>query len=369
MKRAKFYLMGILAVLFFSAPVFSGDLAPSDSRDRYSTYTFDDIYNRLSSGTDRAKTVAGSAPSGAISPTDHDLNEIMQVAPALDDNTGAGLGDVISGKTFWGLKNGVGWGTLTGAIKNIEITSSDLSTSTEFSAGVYPAFNLQDIDSDLTADNIKRGTVMFGLEGGYVPLSRPNGVAKTTGEANLKCVDLMHNHLLSSCEGNIYEGQDAKEKAGIPWPVPRFVDNPDGTVTDNLTGLIWLKNANCVITYSSDINPVLHTKTWAPSLKFINHLGTGQCGLTDGSIAREWRLPNIKELQSLVDYGRVGPALPAGHPFTGFQSAFYWSSTTGFPSSFEAWGLDFNTGKTMTQRKWEEAAAVTGYILPVRGPY
>jgi hypothetical protein len=32
---------------------------------------------------------------------------------------------------------------------------------------------------------------------------------------------------------------------GVAWPNPRFTDNSDGTVTDNLTGLIWLKNANC----------------------------------------------------------------------------------------------------------------------------
>ena len=36
---------------------------------------------------------------------------------------------------------------------------------------------------------------------------------------------------------------------------------------------------------------------------------------------------NVKELQSLIDYGENGPALPAGHPFTGVQSSNYWSST------------------------------------------
>ena len=40
-------------------------------------------------------------------------------------------------------------------------------------------------------------------------------------------------------------GQDGEIKAGVAWPSPRFTDNSNGTVTDNLTGLIWLKNANC----------------------------------------------------------------------------------------------------------------------------
>ena len=38
---------------------------------------------------------------------------------------------------------------------------------------------------------------------------------------------------------------DGAIRAGVPLPSPRFTDNSDGTVTDNLTGLIWLKNANC----------------------------------------------------------------------------------------------------------------------------
>ena len=36
-----------------------------------------------------------------------------------------------------------------------------------------------------------------------------------------------------------------QQALGVEWPNPRFTDNGDGTVTDNLTGLIWLKDANC----------------------------------------------------------------------------------------------------------------------------
>src|SRR5512139_3706494 len=43
-------------------------------------------------------------------------------------------------------------------------------------------------------------------------------------------------------------GQDGDKQAGIAWPSPRFTDNKDGTVSDNLTGLIWLKDANCTDT-------------------------------------------------------------------------------------------------------------------------
>ena len=40
-------------------------------------------------------------------------------------------------------------------------------------------------------------------------------------------------------------GDDGELEKGVAWPNPRFTDNNNGTVTDNLTGLIWLKHANC----------------------------------------------------------------------------------------------------------------------------
>jgi hypothetical protein len=56
--------------------------------------------------------------------------------------------------------------------------------------------------------------------------------------------------------------------------------------------------------------------------------GEGRRELTDGSKVGDWRLPNYRELQSLIDYGRYNPALPEGTPFTAVQSFPYWSSTT-----------------------------------------
>ena len=101
---------------------------------------------------------------------------------------------------------------------------------------------------------------------------------------------------------------------------PRFADNQDGTVTDLLTGLIWLQDANC-----------FGRMPWADGLVVSNTLADGDCGLTDGSMAGDWRLPNIRELYSLFlpdfSFDRV-PALPADHPFSGVQSLFYWSATT-----------------------------------------
>jgi hypothetical protein len=111
-------------------------------------------------------------------------------------------------------------------------------------------------------------------------------------------------------------GDDGDLEKGVAWPDPRLTDNGDGTVTDNLTGLIWLTNANC-----------FGEKSWSAALNDCNTLASGTCGLTDGSVAGDWRLSNIKEFQSLIDYGSTPFVLPSGHPFVNV-GGWYWSSTT-----------------------------------------
>ena len=96
---------------------------------------------------------------------------------------------------------------------------------------------------------------------------------------------------------------DGTLEKGVAWPTPRFTDNGNGTVTDKLTGLVWLKDANC-----------MGFKTWDDALAAANGLADGQCGLADGSKPLDWRLPNVRELASLIDYGNQNPALPGAHP-------------------------------------------------------
>jgi hypothetical protein len=148
---------------------------------------------------------------------------------------------------------------------------------------------------------------------------------------------------------------DGDLEKGVAWPTPRFIDNKNGTVTDKLTRLIWTKNA-CAF----------GQKTWADALSAANSLASGTiAGLTDGSKAGDWRLPNVRELQTLVDYGRSYPAFPApaDFPFTGAQSDRYWSSSSrGMndpPSAVQAWHVYFgdgsvnsNTGKGNLYYMW-----------------
>jgi hypothetical protein len=115
----------------------------------------------------------------------------------------------------------------------------------------------------------------------------------------------------------------------------RFKDNGDGTVIDSDTGLMWTKNANLpgdkMLFYEAE--------------DYIQEMNRGDVpnfGHTD------WRLPELEELRSLVDYTRytnMGHELPVGHPFENVQllrfgdfaagSIYFWTTkASGFFSLY-----------------------------------
>lgn len=161
---------------------------------------------------------------------------------------------------------------------------------------------------------------------------------------------------------SLHPGDDGDLERGMAWPDPRFTNNGDGTVADNLTGLIWLRDANCSLFNTP--------RTWEDALNIIvPQLADGYCGLTDGSSPGDWRLPNRNELFSLVDSQNWNPALPTGHPFINVQPAYddyYWSSTTSSPSYIWhlPWGVSLGHG-SMDLFNFPETDY--HFIWPVRG--
>ncbi len=147
-------------------------------------------------------------------------------------------------------------------------------------------------------------------------------------------------------------------------PDPRFSDNQDGTITDNLTGLIWLADANCLATLiPSHRGPM----AWQDGLGFVGDLNNGVYDCSDtsnqGSHQVDWRLPNVKELHSLVNYGEYDSALTPGHPFlnvTGGGS--YWTSTSGHEDAGDAWFVRLLNGRLSRESK-----ETLNFVLPVRG--
>ena len=155
----------------------------------------------------------------------------------------------------------------------------------------------------------------------------------------------------------------------------RFVDCGNGTVKDFKTGLFWLKNANC-----------FGPQNWATANTSAAGLGHGQCGLTDGSLPGDWRLPTLNcatgycspintatgEFASI--FGSACATVPyvlntagtgcwtGGNPFSGVQSGLYWSSTTYVGGPNNAWFVYLFDGRVVNVVK-----DFTVYVWPVRG--
>lgn len=158
---------------------------------------------------------------------------------------------------------------------------------------------------------------------------------------------------------SVIDGDDAAMSRGVAWPVGRYTDNQNGTVTDHLTGLIWLQNASC-----------LAPAVWANALSEANQLANGACGLTDSSAAGDWRLPNLLELESLIDASTSSPALTPGNQFTGVGNSIYWTSTSYFggqAGSGQAWAMRMSDGRYINDSVQNVKTLSENAVWAVRG--
>jgi Protein of unknown function (DUF1566) len=169
-----------------------------------------------------------------------------------------------------------------------------------------------------------------------------------------------------------------------------YTNNNDGTITDNNTKLMWEVKDDYPgnIGSSTDLDDVNNTYPWAGTCSgdSTTQCGTtadcsragGTCTASDGQSTgytifqwvaalnaenggagfaghNDWRIPNVKELQSIVDYGTYDPSVAAAFNAncstsgtvttqSCTQSDFYWSATTSAFSPNYAWGVYFDVG-------------------------
>ena len=132
-----------------------------------------------------------------------------------------------------------------------------------------------------------------------------------------KCYDTSGKEMGCPAAGKPLYGQDAQYR-GAP---PAYQDNGNQTVTDQNSGLMWMKSDDGA------------RRTWQGAVDYCN--GLNFAGRSD------WRLPTRFELDSIVDYGRSFPAI---HPVFSCQSSFYWSASIYVDDSVYAWGIFANDG-------------------------
>ena len=159
-----------------------------------------------------------------------------------------------------------------------------------------------------------------------------------------------------------------------------YQNNGDGTITDLNTGLMWEQKIRD-IDGGEGLHHVGRVFPWdsaAPTiwdwLEEVNtENGTGLAGYND------WRIPNVKELQSIVDYGTFSPPVDVAFnhnpgmlatcsvaecSLTGVGN--HWTSTTVALNTVMAWGVGFNAGGVFTDSKSDIlfVRAVRGGCVP-----
>ncbi len=189
---------------------------------------------------------------------------------------------------------------------------------------------------------------------------------------------------LSKCR-NKYAGAWTKlqqKLTGTTCDAPRYVDNNDGTITDNLTGLVWEKKSD-----NGDVHDVDNAYLWSTGSPwngdgtvFTSLLAVGGTSLNEVGFAgaNDWRLPTFAELQTIL---LPEPYLCATNPCvdSAFNSActggcnvttcsctkssYYWSSTTSQDDPSSTWAVALANGYVSVYSKI--GAAI--YVRAVRG--
>ena len=119
--------------------------------------------------------------------------------------------------------------------------------------------------------------------------------------------------------------------------VGNFTDNKDGTVSDSATGLMWQQAEGGSYQWGGitnvGSNPLVEALTYCTGLSLGGH--------------SDWRLPNIKELASIMDYAQSNPAINTTF-FPNASANFYWSSTPNATFASIAWGVIFGINGGVT---------------------
>jgi len=150
-------------------------------------------------------------------------------------------------------------------------------------------------------------------------------------------IKIGYSMLPKTGQTTIYQtGDDGTYQMGAPRAGPRFTDLGDGTIRDEVTGLMWAKDGTGLGCKNGEEITWTEAITWANGLDFA--------GYTD------WRLPNILELISIVNYGEGYPSVYNPY-FPNTLLDRYWTATTSPVISSFALGIIFQGGGMSLDRK------------------
>jgi len=247
-----------------------------------------------------------------------------------DTSTGnAGAGDILSGQVAW-----VHGSEVTGTIE----TRSWTSSTTAYNAGFYDQTDLAIADPDLAEGNIRAGKVIFGVDGAVY------------GGPNYITSPLLESGQIISYR----DGDDGYCKTGVSFNYQTEDIGGDLVTVDLRTGLMWAADGSAKGCNFGAMTGWGSAILWAHNLSFAGY--------------SDWRLPNIRELSSLLVYDAGIGAHYINHTFfPGTQVARYWSSTSCREITGCALYVDFSFGSIYRIDKEFHDFLPPVYLRVVRG--
>jgi len=197
------------------------------------------------------------------------------------------------------------------------VTTSDQRGTFTFTTTVVPTDCTGTLSDEVSAIGV-------GIEGCMVESLPSLAAVLVTGQT--ECWDVKGDGV--PCAGT---RQDGEIRAGVGL---RYTSHANGTITDQSTGLVWEKK-----TAANQFDAYM----WDEAFAYVASLNAVRFGGYD-----DWRLPNVRELASLIDYGKFNPAVSSEFDDCGNGSCTvggsYWSSTTTVSAPILAWRVNFYDG-------------------------
>ncbi len=324
-------------------------------------------------------------------------------------------GNVLSGTTF---SSSAGLGVAGTMPNNGAANFTPGAAAVPVPAGYYSGGQVN-TDANLVSGNIKSGVTIFGVTGIFLPPTCGNGVIDGTEQCDLGTLNGQ------TCVTQGFAGGTLRCGAGCVFDTSgcyatRYVDNSNGTITDEQTGLQWEKKVTldgtpdytnledadnnyqwagtCSVTTSKYCQPTAAAATACAAGVEGDATGCAQCTGGDGTCSasttawtwlvalnaanfgthNDWRLPRTAELEGLVDYADTSPPVinvafhgaSCGASCTDItspacactQSYYYWSASTFAPNPNDAWFVYFVNGYVYYGSK-----TYGSYVRAVRG--
>ena len=227
--------------------------------------------------------------------------------------------DILSGKKAW-----VDGAEVTGSsAAGSNVTGADGDISFTIPDGLYSGSKTATAqDSNLLAGNIADGVEIFGVTGDL----SGGGILKT-GQTTPYQTDYPGAGNTDGCDGAYQAGTAISYSWG---------DLSHDTVIDNVTGLMWASDGNGLGCYSGGSQNWTLAIAWAEDLDFAGY--------------DDWRLPNRRELESLINCENANPSIDTTY-FPNTRNSAYWTSTTVSADTAGAWAPNFSMGYTFYEYK------------------